>query len=148
MELQDGSLSSVETGSSGGSDGGSNNNSGSGGNGNGGNSGSGAGVALVPTVHDAAQTTARHFGTVASQAKNQNGFVINVLHGKKTIVIRIMGAGSGGRNLPYFRVSISGLSSLTLEGALSNDPLLTHIDLNSDFLRQIIHMIDTFMNNR
>lgn len=55
-----------------------------------------------------------------------------------------MEAGSGGRNEPYFRVSIDGKGSLTLEGKVSNDRSLTYIDITDDALKQIDIMIKAY----
>jgi hypothetical protein len=40
-----------------------------------------------------------------------------------------MNEGSGVRTNPYYRVSIDGNGSLTLDGTLSNDRGVTHIDI-------------------
>ena len=52
-----------------------------------------------------------------------------------------MDAGSGGRNRPYFRISVPGKSSLTLDGILSDDKFLTHIDLVDGYLETIIDIL-------
>ncbi len=57
-----------------------------------------------------------------------------------------MDAGSGGRDKPYFRISIDGKGSLTAEGYFSNDPALTHIDIDnaSDAVKQIENIINLY----
>ena len=55
-----------------------------------------------------------------------------------------MEAGSVGRNEPYYRVSIDGKGSLTLDGKISNDRSLTHIDITDDALKQIDIMIKAY----
>ena len=52
-----------------------------------------------------------------------------------------MNEGSGGRTSPYFRVSIDGKGSLTLDGVLSTDRAFTHIDMSDDYLQQITNII-------
>ena len=62
--------------------------------------------------------------------------------GNKPIVVRIMNEGSGGRTQPYFRVSIDGKGSYTLDGLLSSDRALIHIDMTDSFLEQITKIIN------
>lgn len=52
-----------------------------------------------------------------------------------------MNAGSGGRSQPYLRVSIDRKGSYTLDGLLSSDRALTHIDMTDSFLEQITKII-------
>lgn len=56
-----------------------------------------------------------------------------------------MNEGSGGRVNPYYRVSISGKGSLTLDGTLSSDRGLTHIDITDNYLKQIVNMINKYL---
>ncbi len=63
-----------------------------------------------------------------SNAKGK-GYKVNIPNGNKTITVRIMDKGSGGRDKPYFRVSVNGKGSITLDGKISNDRALTHIDI-------------------
>ena len=106
-----------------------------------------AAAALVLTTINAANAVANHFG--AQIINLNNGFSITVgMYGKKPIIVRIMNSGSGGRVMHYFRVSIDGLGSLTLNGIISADRALTHIDLGPDFLNQIIQMVRTFLESR
>ncbi len=57
---------------------------------------------------------------------------------------KVMEAGSGGRNKPYFRVSIDGKGSLTRDGKIFNDRSLPHIDITDDALKQIDIMIKSY----
>ena len=59
-----------------------------------------------------------------------------------------MEAGSGGRDSPYFRVSIDGKGSLTLHGVISSDGALTHINLTDDYLKQIMDMIAKYKGGK
>lgn len=74
----------------------------------------------------------------------KNGYKVEILNpagGNKPIVGRIMNAGSGGRSQPYLRVSIDRKGSYTLDGLLSSDWALTHIDMTDSFLEQITKII-------
>lgn len=59
-----------------------------------------------------------------------------------------MDEGSGGRSAPYFRVSIDGKDSLTLDGVLSSDRALTHIDLTDNYLEQITNMVTKYKGGK
>jgi hypothetical protein len=74
-----------------------------------------------------------------------NGWKIEIPNGKKPIVVRIMNEGSGNRADPYFRVSIDGKGSLTLDGTLSSNRELTHIDLTNEYINQITNMINNYL---
>lgn len=54
-----------------------------------------------------------------------------------------MNEGSGGRSQPYFRVSIDGKGSYTLDGVISSDRALTHIDMSNFYLDQIKNIINS-----
>ena len=56
-----------------------------------------------------------------------------------------MNEGSGSRAKPYFRTSIDGKGSLTLDGILSNDRGLTHIDMTDDYLEQITNRVNKYL---
>ena len=77
-----------------------------------------------------------------------NGYKIEIPNGNKPIVVRIMDEGSGGRSAPYFRVSIDGKGSLTLDGVLSSDRALTHIDLTDNYLEQITNMVTKYKGGK
>lgn len=59
-----------------------------------------------------------------------------------------MNEESGERCAPYFRVSIDGKVSLTLDGLFSNKRALTHIDLTYNYLEQIINMIKKYKGGK
>jgi RHS repeat-associated protein len=101
-----------------------------------------AGEVAVPNVKNAANVVAKNLKGTLTELKN--GYKIEIPNGKKPIVVRIMNEGSGNRSNPYFRVSIDGKGSLTLEGAISNDRALTHIDLTNNYLKQIKTMIKKY----
>lgn len=53
-----------------------------------------------------------------------------------------MNEGSGGRTSPYFRVSIPDKCPRTIDGTISSDRGLTHIDMSDDAINQITKMIE------
>ena len=55
----------------------------------------------------------------------------------------MMNEGSGGRSQPYFRVSIDGKGSYTLDGLMSSDRALTHIDMTNSYLDQITNILNS-----
>ena len=77
-----------------------------------------------------------------------NGYKIEIPNGNKPIVVRIMDEGSGGRSAPYFRVSIDGKGSLTIDVVLSSDRALTHIDLTDNYLEQITNMVTKYKGGK
>jgi hypothetical protein len=82
-------------------------------------------------MNNARAASAREQGNVI---KTSNGFKVLINNGRKPIVVRLMNAGSGGRPNAYFRVSIDGKGSFTMMGQISEDRLLTHVDINSETL--------------
>lgn len=62
----------------------------------------GAGNAFTTTKNAASAVGKELNGTVTEL---KNGWKVEIPNGKKTIVVRIMNEGSGGRSEPYFRVS-------------------------------------------
>lgn len=66
--------------------------------------------------------------------------VSNIISLVPLTLVRVMEAGSVGRNKPYFGVCIDGKGSLTI----SNDRSLTHIDITDDVLNQIDIMIKSY----
>ncbi|MEK3864618.1 hypothetical protein MHH60_14180 [Paenibacillus sp. FSL H7-0716] len=66
--------------------------------------------------------------------------IANPLSKNQPIMIRVMNAGSGGRDSAYFRVSVGNKGTLTLEGKLSSDMASTHINLTDNYLEQIQNM--------
>ncbi len=71
--------------------------------------------------------------------------ITNPLSKNQPIMIRVMNAGSGGRSSAYFRVSVGNKGTLTLDGKLSSDMALTHIDLTENYLEQIQNMINNYV---
>lgn len=61
--------------------------------------------------------------------------------------MRIMHEGSGGRDVPYFRISVDGKDSFTAVGILSSDKALTHIDMSDDYFNQFTMKIEWENNN-
>jgi len=106
------------------------------------NTSKGGSEVIFKSTDDAANLVAKNLDGTLSELKN--GYKVEIPNGNKPIVIRIMNEGSGGRPNPYFRVSIDGKGSLTLDGTLSNDKALTHIDMTDDFLNQITDMIKKY----
>jgi hypothetical protein len=92
---------------------------------------------------NASNAIAKNLGGKVTTLKNGYKIEIPNANGKKPIVVRVMNEGSGGRTEPYFRVSIDGKGSYTLDGKLSNDKGLTHIDMSNDYLKQIIKIVNS-----
>ncbi len=102
----------------------------------------GGGKVIFKSTDDAANLVSKNLDGTLSKLKN--GYKIEIPNGNKPIVVRIMNEGSGGRSNPYFRVSVDGKGSLTMDGKLSNNRGLTHIDMTDDFLNQITDMIKKY----
>jgi hypothetical protein len=94
-------------------------------------------------TEDAANVLGKELNGTVSQLKN--GYKVEIPNRNKPIVVRVMNEGSGGRANPYYRVSIDGKGSLKLEGTLSSDRGLTHIDMTDDYLSQIETMINKYL---
>jgi len=103
----------------------------------------GKGTRYVNNTKGLADDIGSKLGGTVSNAKGK-GYKVEIPNGNKPITVRVMEAGSGGRNEPYFRVSIDGKGSLTLDGKISNDRSLTHIDITEDALKQIDIMIKAY----
>lgn len=101
------------------------------------------GTRYVNNTQGLADDIGSKLGGTISNAKGK-GYKVQIPNGNKPITVRVMEAGSGGRNKPYFRVSIDGKGSLTLDGKISNDRSLTHIDITDDALKQIDIMIKSY----
>jgi hypothetical protein len=102
--------------------------------------------AKIPTLNSLADEVASSLGGKASPLKN--GYKVEIPNGRKPIVVRIMGEGSGGRGNPYYRVSIDGKGSLTSEGIISSDRGLTHIDLSENSLNEITNIINNYLGRK
>ncbi|MGO5136354.1 hypothetical protein ACTQ31_06395 [Clostridium butyricum] len=98
---------------------------------------------VFTTTEDAANVLGKELNGTVSQLKN--GYKVEIPNGNKPIVVRVMNEGSGGRANPYYRVSIDGKGSLTLDGTLSSDRGLTHIDMTDDYLSQIENTINKYL---
>lgn len=72
--------------------------------------------------------------------------VANPVSKKQPIMIRVMDAGSGGRDASYFRVSVGNKGALTLDGTLSNDMANTHINLTDNYEQLIDQMISGYIS--
>jgi hypothetical protein len=53
-----------------------------------------------------------------------------------------MNAGSGGREAPYWRLSVEGKQAFTRAGTPSTDPALIHIDVDGDSFETIIGIVN------
>lgn len=96
---------------------------------------------VLPTSKSAANTISKKLGGTVTALKN--GYKVEIKNGKKPIVVRLMNAGSGGRSKPYFRVSVDGKGSYTLNGNLSSDKSLTHINMSSSYSSQISKIVNS-----
>ena len=93
-----------------------------------------------------AKNVAESLGGEITELKN--GYKIEIPNGRKPIVVRVMSEGSGGRSEPYYRVSIDGKGSLTMEGQLSADKGLTHVNLSGNSLQEIKQMIEKYLGDK
>ncbi|WP_315077928.1 hypothetical protein [uncultured Clostridium sp.] len=100
---------------------------------------------IFKSTEDAANVIGMNLNGTVTVTQLKNGWKVEIPSGRKPIVVRIMNEGSGGRTKPYFRVGIDGKGSLTLDGVLSNDRGLTHIDMTDDYLEQIMNMINKYL---
>ncbi|WP_249921837.1 hypothetical protein A5821_001331 [Enterococcus sp. 7F3_DIV0205] len=100
----------------------------------------------IPTLNSLSDEVASSLGGKASPLKN--GYKVEILNGRKPIVVRIMDEGSGGRGKPYYRVSIDGKGSLTPEGIISSDRGLTHIDLSENSMGEITNIINNYLGRK
>lgn len=96
-----------------------------------------------------AKDVAKNLGGTVKPAKGQ-GWIINVPHGNKRFVIRVMDKGSGGRSKPYFRISLVNKKGtakpLNRDGKFSSDRAETHIDYTTgkNEAEQIKEVIEKF----
>jgi hypothetical protein len=70
---------------------------------------------------------------------NKGGYTVNVPYGSRGISVRIMDEGGGRTN--YYRVSVPGKQAFTITGDVSTDPALTHIQMGSSSLSDILGII-------
>lgn len=103
-------------------------------------------VAKIPSLNSLADEVASSLGGKSSPLKN--GYKVEIPNGRKSIVVRIMNEGSGGRGKPYYRVSIDGKGSLTPEGIISSDRGLTHIDLSENSMSEISNIINNYLGRK
>jgi hypothetical protein len=94
-------------------------------------------AASVPGAAQLADEVAGATGGTVKQLSN--GYSITVPSGSRGIVVRVMEEGGGRTN--YYRVSISGKEAFTVDGVASVDRALTHIDIGSSSLDEILRII-------
>jgi hypothetical protein len=71
---------------------------------------------------------------------NKGGYTVNVPNGSRGISVRIMDEGGGRTN--YYRVSVPGKETYTVDGVTSTDPALTHIDIRGSSLNDLLGIIN------
>jgi hypothetical protein len=76
----------------------------------------------------------------------KGGYVITIPNGSRGITVRVMEEGGGRSN--YYRVSVPGKETYTATGQVSTDPALTHIDIASNSLDDILSIIDRIQGGR
>jgi len=99
---------------------------------------------VFTNTQNSAQTVAKQFNGKITELKN--GYKVEIPNpagGNKPVVVRMINEGSGGRSQPYFRVSIDGKGSYTLDGLMSSDRALTHIDMTNSYLDQITNILNS-----
>jgi hypothetical protein len=71
---------------------------------------------------------------------NEGGYTVNVPNGSRGITVRIMDEGGGRTN--YYRVSVPGKETYTIDGTASTDPALTDIDIRGSSLTDLLTAIN------
>ena len=94
-------------------------------------------AASVPGAAQLADEVAGATGGTVKQLSN--GYSITVPSGSRGIVVRVMEEGGGRTN--YYRVSVPGKEAFTVDGVASVDRALTHIDIGSSSLDEILRII-------
>ena len=105
-----------------------------------------AGETVEISTKEAAEKIATVFKGTVELAEGKGWRIL--LPGKNPILVRIMNAYSGGRTKPYFRAGVPGKGCFTLQGKLSDDRALTHIDLTENYLEQIEDMISKYLKGK
>jgi hypothetical protein len=72
---------------------------------------------------------------------NKNGYTVRIANKPHDYILRVMRAGSGGRENDYWRLSLEGKEALTREGVKSDDPAQIHIDLEENSFDHIMKII-------
>lgn len=85
------------------------------------------------------------FGIQEEIAQNGKGYRLKIKIGRRELVIRIMDAGSGGRDKPYIKIGIDGKQSFNRYGYPSNNPAEIHIDLDSISIQELIMLIEKIL---
>ncbi|WP_445491768.1 hypothetical protein [Niallia sp. 03133] len=83
------------------------------------------------------------YGGSTKNAKNGKGKVITIPNKKQTIVIRLMEAGSGGRDEAYWRMSV-GNKAVNRAGNFSDNANETNITLQESSISTIINLIKKY----
>ncbi len=91
----------------------------------------------LPAPSQLAQEVAEATGGTIKQLPG--GFTVNIPHGPRGIVVRVMEEGGGRTN--YFRVSIPGKEAFTITGQASVDRALTHIAISQSSLDDILRIV-------
>jgi len=97
-----------------------------------------AGAGAIPSTSSLADDLANATGGAAKV--NKGGYTVNVPNGSRGITVRIMDEGGGRTN--YYRVSVPGKETYTIDGTASTDPALTHIDIRGSSLSDILSIIN------
>ncbi|PGE85259.1 wall-associated protein [Bacillus pseudomycoides] len=93
------------------------------------------------TYRLANKVSKKHGGNL-KRAKG-NGWVVSIPQGKKhSYTVRVMNAGSGKRNKPYYRVSHSKYGSFDKYGNITSDRSRTHVNLSRKSHKQIRHILN------
>jgi RHS repeat-associated protein len=71
-----------------------------------------------------------------------DGFTLSIPSKPRNLSLRVMNAGSGGRETPYWRLSVEGKQAFTRAGTPSTDPALIHIDVDGNSFETIMGIID------
>jgi RHS repeat-associated protein len=94
-------------------------------------------AAALPSTSSLSSDVADATGGVVKEL--DNGYSVTIPYGSRGIVVRVV--DSGGGRINYFRISVPGKETFTVEGDVSTDPALTHIPIGSTSLQDILNVI-------
>jgi hypothetical protein len=96
-----------------------------------------ASKAAIPTPRALANEVAEATGGVVR--RNKGGFTVDIPNGRRGIVLRVM--EDGGRRSHYYRIGVEGKAVYTAAGEASTLRALTHINIESSSLDDILRIV-------
>ena len=77
--------------------------------------------------------------TCGSLNRSGRGYTVTIPHGSREIVVRLMEEGGGRKN--FYRVSVAGKETYTVEGTPSTDRSLMHIPVAESSFNDIMRIV-------